>query len=251
MGHFIMADENIERIFEITSKARLIYMSHTQDPEHAARLAGISKGRPLHLAHATAAGCGTHMAAAQGMKMVIDLVNGNNITAEFVTTMLRAGGGSREGLQLPKESQKLAYDALASGKVNILISDGQNQATMKGFGDTRDNIPAILELAQQGVLTLKQAVATMTCNPAKLIADRTANNWWTTKVGHLGVGALANITVIDELDKLATYTIVNGEIVSFENRAVRRNCGAGGWVSKFGMLRKTGVGELAMFSYQK
>ena len=32
-------------------------------------------------------------------------------------------------------------DALSSGKVKILISDGQNQATMKGFGDTRDNIP--------------------------------------------------------------------------------------------------------------
>ena len=31
-----------------------------------------------------------------------------------------------------------------------LISDGQNQATMKGFGDTRDNIPAILELAGGG-----------------------------------------------------------------------------------------------------
>lgn len=27
-------------------------------------------------------------------------------------------------------------------------------------------------------------------------------------------------------------------------------CGAGGWVSKFGMVRKTGVGELAIFSYK-
>lgn len=251
MGHFIMSDENIEKIFEITSKANLIYMSHTQDPEHAERLAGLAKGRPLHLAHATAAGCGTHMGAEEGMRRVIDLVNGENITAEFVTTMLRAGRGSREGLQLPEESQKLAYDALNSGKVKILISDGQNQATMKGFGDTRDNIPAILELADMGVLTLEQAVATMTCNPAELIAKRTANEWWTEKTGHLGAGALANVTIVDKADKLATYTIVNGEIVSFENRAVRRNCGAGGWVSKFGMVRRTGVGELVMFSYQK
>ena len=51
-------------------------------------------------------------------------------------------------------------------------------------------------------------------------------------MGHLGVGALANITVIDPDDKLATYTIVNGEIVSFENRIVRRSQGAGGWISK-------------------
>lgn len=250
MGHFIMPDENIEKIFEITSKANLIYMSHTQDPEHAERLVSLSKGRPLHLAHATAAGCGTHMDAAEGMRRVIDLVDGENITAEFVTTMLRAGHGSREGLKLPAQSQKLAYDALSSGKVNILISDGQNQATMKGFGDTRDNIPAILELSDMGVLTLSQSVAAMTCNPARLIARRTANNWWTEKTGHLGAGALANVTIVDEADKLATYTIVNGEIVSFENRAVRRNCGAGGWVSKFGMVRKTGVGELVMFSYK-
>ena len=122
---------------------------------------------------------------------------------------------------------------------------------MKGFGDTRDNIPAILELADMGVLTLSQSVAAMTCNPAELIAKRTANDWWTEKTGHLGAGALANVTIVDEADKLATYTIVNGEIVSFENRAVRRNAGAGGWVSKFGMVRKTGVGELVMFSYQK
>ena len=101
------------------------------------------------------------------------------------------------------------------------------------------------------MLTLSQCVAAMTCNPAELIAKRTANDWWTEKTGHLGAGALANVTIVDEADKLATYTIVNGEIVSFENRAVRRNAGAGGWVSKFGMVRKTGVGELVMFSYQK
>ena len=251
MGHFIMSDENIDKIYEITSKAKLIYMSHTQDPEHAERIVGLSKGRPIHLAHATAAGCGSHMGAVEGMQRVLDLINGENVTGEFVTTMLREGRGSREGLQMPAESQKLAYDALAEGKVKILISDGQNQATMKGFGDTRDNIPAILELAQAGVLSLSDSVATMTAKPAALIAKRTDNPWWTEKTGHLGVGALANVTVIDRADKLATYTIVNGEIVSFENRAVRRNVGSGGWVSRFGMVRRTGVGELAMFSYQK
>ena len=251
MGHFIMSDENIERIFEITSKANLIYMSHTQDPAHAERLVGLSKGRRLHLAHATAAGCGTHTDAAEGMRRVLDLVNGENISAEFVTTMLRQGRGSREGLQLPKASQQLAYDALENKKVKILISDGQNEATMKGFGDTRDNIPAILELAEMGVWSLSDSVASMTANPVKLIGETTNNSWWTEKLGHLGVGALANITVIDPDDKLATYTIVNGEIVSFENRIVRRSQGAGGWISKFGMVRKTGVGDLAMFSYHK
>lgn len=251
MGHFIMSDENIDKIYEITSKAGLVYMSHTQDPYHAQRLVSLSKGRPIHLAHATAAGCGTHMGAAEGMKAVIDLVDGETVTAEFVTTMLREGTGSLEGLQLPRESQKLAYDALESKKVKILISDGQNDATMKGFGDTRDNIPAIIELAQMGVLSLSDAVATMTANPTELIAKRTHNPFFTEKVGHLGAGALANITVIDPKDKLATYTIVNGQIVSFENRAVRRNQGAGGWISKYGMLKRTGVGDCVMFSRQK
>ena len=251
MGHFIMSDENIEKIYEITDKAGLIYMSHTQDPAHAERLVSLSKGRRLHLAHATAAGCGSHADPVEGMKRVLALVNGKNISAEFVTTMLRKGRGSREGLQMPKEAQQVAYDALASGKVNILISDGQNDATMKGFGDTRDNIPAILELAEMGVWSLSQSVASMTYNPAKLIGETTHNPWWIEKCGHIGVGALANITVIDPDDKLATYTIVNGNIVSFENRIVRRNSGAGGWISKFGMLRKTGIGDLAAFSYTK
>jgi hypothetical protein len=250
MGHFIMTDDNIEKIFEITSRAELIYMSHTQDPAHAERLSALSKGRPLHLAHATAAGCGSHAGAVEGMERVIKLTKDNpHISAEFVTTMLRSGQGSREGLQLPKESQKLAWDALSSKVVNILISDGQNQSTMKGFGDTRDNIPALIELAQMGVLTLSDSIATMTMNPAKLIGERTNNKWWIEKTGHLGVGALANVTIIDEKDKLATYTIVNGEIVSFENRCIRRHQGAGGWVSKFGMIKRTGVGDLAMFSY--
>ncbi len=249
MGHFIMPDESIEKIYEITSKAGLLYMSHTQDPEHAERMAGLSKGRPLHLAHATAAGCKTHCGPEEGMQRVLKLIDGEQITGEFVTTMLRTGLGSREGLQMTKSSQRLAYDALSEGRVDILVSDGQNQGTMKGFGDTRDNIPAILELSEMGVLSLSRAVAAMTCNPARLLAGRTKNSWWKEKMGHLGAGALANITVVDPEDKLAAYTIVNGEIVSFENRIVRRGLGAGGWLCKFGMVRKTGVGDLSMYSY--
>lgn len=248
MGHFIMPDESIESLFDLTARANLVYMSHTQDPEHAERMAALSKGRPLHLAHATAAGCGSHGPAEESFRRVLALVGGN-ISAEFVTSMLRPGRGSREGMQISAAAQELAYEALRTGLVKVLVSDGQNQSAMKGFGDTRDNIPAILELAQLGVLPLDGAVATMTSGPAALLAERTANDWWTQKTGHLGVGALANITVVDAADKLATYTIVNGRIVSFENRLVRRGWGAGGWISRFGMLPRTGVGDLAMYSY--
>ncbi|NLY77856.1 MAG: amidohydrolase family protein [Tissierellia bacterium] len=251
MGHFIMSDENIDKIFEITSQAKLIYMTHTQDPDHALRLVELSKGRPIHLGHATAAGCGTHKEAVESMKVIIDLCKKENVTGEFVTTMLREGGGSREGLIMPKKSQELAYEALEKGIVDVLISDGQNDATMKGFGDTRDNIPVILELAEMGVLSLSNSIATMTSNPARLIAERTGNDWWIEKVGHLGKGALANVTVINSNVKSAAYTIVNGEIVGFESRAVRRGSGAGGFVSKFGMVKRIGVGDLVMFSYRR
>lgn len=251
MGHFLMADENIDKIFEITSQAKLIYMTHTQDPDHTLRLVELSRGRPLHLGHATAVGCGTHKDAVESMKIIVDLCKKDNVTGEFVTTMLRKGGGSREGLIMPEKAQQVAYNALEQGIVDILISDGQNDATMKGFGDTRDNIPAILELVEMGVLTLSDSVATMTSNPARFIAERTGNDWWTEKVGHLGKGALANVTVIKRETKSAVYTIVNGEIVGFESRAVRRGSGAGGFISKFGMAKRTGVGDLVMFSYQR
>ncbi|MBU5436908.1 amidohydrolase family protein [Tissierella sp. MSJ-40] len=251
MGHFIMSDENIDKIFEITSKAKLVYMTHTQDPAHALRLEELSKGRPLHLGHATAAGCGTHMDSIEAMKIIVDLCKKTHVTGEFVTTMLRKGGGSREGLIMPKKAQEIAYDALEKGIVDVLISDGQNDATMKGFGDTRDNVPAILELVEMGVLPLKDSVATMTYNPVKLMEEKTGDNWWTEKVGHLGKGALGNVTVINKDVKSAVYTIVNGEVVGFENRAVRRGSGAGGFVSKFGMVKRTGVGDLVIFSLKK
>lgn len=251
MGHFIMPDESFEKVFKITTEANLLFMSHTQDPAHSERVVKLSKGRNIHLGHATAAGCGTHAGPEEGMQRVIELLKKDNVSGEFVTTMLRRGLGSREGLQMTKRSQQIALDALESGLVDILISDGQNQATMKGFGDTRDNIPALLELAEEGVLSLSDSIATMTKNPTKLLSKITKNDWWTEKVGHLGKGALANITVIDENDKLATYTIVNGEIVSFENRAIRRGNGAGGWVSRFGIVKDMGVGHLTTNTYIK
>ncbi|MGM0470966.1 MAG: amidohydrolase family protein [Bacillota bacterium] len=249
MGHFIMSDDDIKETFEITSKSDLLFMSHTQDPAHAERLAQLSNGSPLHLGHTTAAGCGSHDDPVSGMKRMIDLCQEDHITGEFVTTMLRSGLGSREGLQMTRESQQLAYQALEDGTVDILISDGQNDATMKGFGDTRDNIPALMELAEKGILSLSDSIATMTSNPARLMSERTNNDWWTEKVGNLGVGALANITVIDQVDKLATYTMVNGQLVGFENRTVRRGNGAGGWISKFGKVERMGVGDLVTFSY--
>jgi len=251
MGHFIMSNENIDRVFEITSKAHLLYMSHTQDPAHTERIASLSKGRHLHLGHATACGCGTHMDGEEAMKIIVECSKKEHISAEFVTSQLLKNRGRREGLKMTEKAQQVAFEALKEGIVDILISDGQCDATMKGFGDSRDNIPAIFELAETGVLSLSASVATMTCNPAKLFVRIHNNDWWTKEVGHLGVGARANITVADPYTKTAMYTFVNGTLVNFEQRNVRSGDGAGGWVSRSGIIRNTGIGDLAVFSYTK
>ncbi len=250
MGHFIMSDENIDKLFEVTSKANLVYMSHTQDPEHTMRMVRLSKGRPLHLGHASAAGCGSHMPGKEAMDIVVGLIKDNeNVSGEFVTSMMRVCRGHHEGLLIEPEAQKVCYDALEKGIVDIMISDGQGDGTMKGFGDTRDNVPALFELVDLGVLDMSRSIATMTCNPAARIAKLTNNPWWSEKIGNLGVGALGNVTIINPLTRLPLYVLVNGEIVSFEGRIVRRGNGAGGWMSKFGMLRNTGVGDLCLQNY--
>lgn len=247
MGHWLSSDEHLDCTFELTAQAGLVFMSHTQDPAHAERLISLSKNRSLHLAHATAAGCGTHDDPISGMRRVIELLKMPHVSGEFVTSMLRTGGGNREGLIMPPNARELALEALSDGVVDILISDGQGDATMKGFGDTRDNIPCILELVESGVLALSDAVATMTINPVRLLEKCTHQSWWSKELGHLGEGARANIVVVDPRDKSATYTFVNGILAGFEKRVVRRANGAGGWVCKFGLLERLGVGDLSAY----
>jgi dihydroorotase len=249
MGHFIAGDELLDGLFEITSQVGLIFMSHAQDPAHSERLVELSKERPVHLTHCTAAGSGSHGDPKESMERIVELLRRPNVSGDLMTAHLRPGLGNREGILIDKGAQQVAYEALADGTVEVLISDGQCDATMKGFGDTRDNVPAILELAEQGVLPLSRAVATMTSNVAALIGELTHEGWWTRELGHLGEGARANVTVVDPLDKLPTFTFVNGTMAAMENRPVRGANGAGGWVTKFGILDRTGVGDLAAFSY--
>jgi hypothetical protein len=249
MGHFIAGDETLDGLFEVSSRAGLIFMSHAQDPAHSERLVGLSKGRPVHLTHCTAAGSGSHGDARASMERFVELLRQPHVTGDLMTAHLRPGLGNREGILIDREAQRIAHEALADGTVEVLISDGQCDATMKGFGDTRDNVPAILELAEMGVLPLTRAVATMTSNVAGLISHQTRQGWWTRELGHLGEGARANVTVVDPLDKLPTFVFVNGVMAAMENRPIREANGAGGWVTKFGILDRTGVGDLAAFSY--
>ena len=247
MGHFIQTDEGLDATCELASQAGLFLMSHCQDPDHAERLVGIAGERRVHLAHVTAGGFGSHGEAVQSLERCIDLCRRPSVTGEFLTTALRPGLGNRDGVLMVPEAQPLAYDALRDGVIDVLTSDGQCDATMKGFGDTRDNVPALVELVDMGLLDWSRSVATMTANPARVLAEHTGQPWWTEEVGHLGVGARANVTVIDPKDKMATYVIVRGEIAAFEGRAVRRANGLGGWVTRLGIIERTGVGDLALW----
>lgn len=247
MGHLILSDAQIERLFAVTSRARLLLMSHTQDPAHAERMAALSKGRPLYLGHASAAGCGTHAGGTEGMRRVLALCRQPNITGELVSSMLRPGRGNREGLRIDPQAQALCFEALADGTVSILCSDGQGDCTMKGFGDTRDNLPAILELAENGVLPLSRAVATMTQNPAAYLSEITGVPFFAEKLGQLGAGARANVVLCDQGAKRAVCTIVNGEIAAFEGRCVRSGAGAGRFLSHLGEAHHFGVGNLPLW----
>ncbi|XCP84386.1 amidohydrolase family protein [Roseburia hominis] len=247
MGHFLLPDEKIEQIFEITDQAHLMFLTHTQDVRHTARLLELAKGRHLHLGHANAAGCGTHGDAVASMKEIIDFCRNENVTGEFVTTMLRLSGGCREGLRMYPKAREIALEALADGVVDILVSDGQNQSVMKGFGDTRDNIPCILELTEMGILKRKEAVALMTANPARLLTRQTSNEEWLARFGHAGEGAYASLLVVEPKTKHASYVFTNGILTSFEQRYLRLAGRAGYWVSKFETKQDMGIGDMAVF----
>ena len=131
---------------------------------------------------------------------MVELLEQPHVSGDLATSHLGPGLGNRDGILIDRGAQEVAYEALADGTVDVLISDGQCDATMKGFGDTRDNVPAILEPVEAGVLPLSRAVATTTSNVARLMADLTREDRWTVELGHLGAGARANVTVVDPHD---------------------------------------------------
>jgi imidazolonepropionase-like amidohydrolase len=250
MGHFILSDEGLDAVIEIADKSGMHFVSHTQCPDHAARVVDIAGTRPVHLGHATAVAFGSHGDPVENMEQIVEFAKKPNVSAEFVSSHLVTCRGLRDGVFITKEAQEVAYDALKKGIVNVVISDGEADATMKGFGDTRDNIPALLELVDKEVLSLSDAIATMTSNPARLLAERTKQAWWVKEIGTLRVGARANVTIIDPVRKYAAFTIVNGQIAGFDGRALRRGNAAGAWITRHGIIERTGVGDFVIFTYK-
>ncbi|MEG2305643.1 MAG: amidohydrolase family protein [Lachnospiraceae bacterium] len=246
MGHCLLPDEAIKKAARIAQQSQMLFMSHTQDVAHTERILQLTQGMSVHLGHANAVGCTTYGDPVDSMKRIVACLKEDRVTGEFVTSMLRKGLGGREGILTDRWARDVALQALSDKVVEILVSDGQNQSTMKGFGDTRDNIPCILELIEEKVLSPLDAVATMTSNPAQLLFERTGNEDW-KRYGNLAKGSYANITIVDIDDRMASYVITNGRITSFENRFLRSSGQAGYWVSKFGTRKNMGVGQLPLY----
>lgn len=248
MGHWILSDDNVEACFVIAQQAGMLFMSHCQDPEHAQRLARWSRGRRVLLTHATAAGSGSHGDAVENLQHVLALAKDYaGVELDFTTAHLRRARGLRDGILIDARAQRIARDAIADGRCRLLTSDGPCNATMKGFGDARENIPCLLELAEESVISLLDSVAMMTLNPTRFAAEATGQSWWTTELGHLGVGARANVVLVEPHASRAVMTLVEGRIAAFEGRCIRGAHGAGGWVSRSGIRLKIGVGDLPLY----
>jgi len=252
MGHYMASDTSIRAGLELAAAAGLLFVSHTQDPDHAKRVVDLARGLPIHLGHATAAGGGGQAEGLDGLERVIELLSRPGVTGEAVLTHVLPSPeslpGRREGLGLSPRVSRAVVDALAGGGFSFAVSDGQAEATMRGFGDTRDTIPALVWLAREGVSSDLAAVALVSSRPAAYLAETTGQDWWRHVYGHLGAGARGNVTVVDPVRAAAYLTVVGGRVTAFEGRPVPAGAGAGQWVTRYGLLRNLGVGDLPVLS---
>ncbi len=245
-AHFILSEEKMKTIAHIAAKSNLLLMSHAQCPSYAQEMVKWTEGNHLHLGHTDAVAT----SGTEAYEGVLELIKDNeNVTGELTTTLLRRSRGDRDGIIISEEAKALSLEALKGGIITILISDGPSHS-VKGFGDTKDNIPAIMDLIEDGVLDPLSAFATMTTNPARLMAKVTGKDWWVKDLGSLCEGTRADIAVVNPIEKEVVYTFVKGEMVAFEGRVIRKGYGAGGWVTRFGIIPHMGVGELTRIRWQ-
>ena len=139
----------------------------------------------------------------------------------------------------------------------ILVSITQILHAARMSRDTINNLrerqlagPAIMDLIEDGILDPSSAFATMTTNPARLMAQVTGKDWWVKDLGSLCQGTRADIAVINPVEREVVYTFVNGEMVAFEGRVIRKGYGAGGWVTRLGIIPEMGVGDITRIRWQ-
>lgn len=180
-------------------------------------LAELTGGR-LHIAHVSTAG---------SVRMIRDAKHrGINVTAEtaphyFTLTEDDVVGFNPLFKMNPPLRSCADRDAvkagLADGTIDAIATDHAPHSTLEkdtefnlaanGIIGLESALPLVLELVRQGVLTPLQAIATMTCNPARILG---------VPGGTLRPGIVADITVIDPEQQ---YTL---DCETFQSKS--RNC---------------------------
>ncbi len=103
-------------------------------------------------------------------------------------------------LRTQRDMEALRH-GIAQGTINSICSDHQPHepdaklapfpSTEPGISSIETLLPLTLKLVDNGDLTLSTAIASITCNPAKILGLNS---------GHLGIGQMANLCLID-MDK--------------------------------------------------
>ena len=149
------------------------------------------------------------ISTGEGMNMVRRArIDGLPVTADvcahqlFLTEMDAADFNplchTRPPLRTQRDKAALRA-ALTRNGIDVICSDHQPHeldaklapfaATEPGISALETLLPLTLRLVEEKVLTLSEAIATVTCHPARIVGA--------AELGHLGVGAAADIVLID------------------------------------------------------
>lgn len=191
------------------------------------------------------------LSTAEGMNMVRRArVDGLPVSADvcahqlFLTEMDVADFNSLCHTRPPLRSQR-DKEALRRGLnengIDAVCSDHQPQdldaklapfaATEPGISALETLLPLMLKLVDEEVLTLPEAIAKVTCNPAKILGK--------TELGQLSPGALADLCVIDP------YNEWDCEPTRFRSRG--KNSPFAGWPFR-GLVTHTILGGKLVFT---
>ena len=169
----------------------------------------IAISRDLALIEAT--GVSAHfgrISTAQGVALIADAKQrGLKVTADtaahqlFLTENDILGFNANCHVIPPLRSQndkQALRQAVKEGVINAICSDHQPHEadakqrpfaqTAPGISSLESLLPLVLRLVEEGVLGLMEAVGVITCGPAQAMG---------ITAGHLGKGAVADITIID------------------------------------------------------
>ncbi|MBF0176368.1 MAG: dihydroorotase [Magnetococcales bacterium] len=162
------------------------------------RLVGLTGGR-YHVAHISTLGAVQAVAAARKRGLPVSC---EATPHHFVLTDMAVGDYDTDAKMSPplrgEADRQALREGLAQGIITVIASDHAPHdldskrvpfcQAANGVVGLETLLPVSLELVNEGVLTLSEVLATLTCNPARLLGiDR----------GTLAVGAPADLVVFD------------------------------------------------------